>query len=672
MGSDRFACAAALAVALSLSGCSSQTAEERINAAVPPGAELLAAKDAVDKLDPGGDAADDFERAYQAQLKIRAIQCGHGLEPSAFTTEEALRDQLEDKACFVAFDHTLATWLGQRRIGRLLAAPALRPLPATPPRLVQAAGFITEVAFAEKAGIAVVQSSRKYQVLDIATGATLATGENDGSPSLSLSPNGRMFLTGRDNVAEVRDSQSGELLASYPDVRPYQFHWVGDVGALYPVSRRAQGGTGAQAMFIHFDSGTESPLAFGSRGLDEVLAQPGKADQYLLVGSGRLGEMVIERTGSVARARLVGESAFGEYGFSRNQVGLTADGKTFFGVANNLLQVLQLDTRSTLTLPFLPMRLQGATATANPDQLLLSGIFPQLRRGYESWLYSIHDRTLAPVDRTQLLGGRVVYVPSLHANVAIEESKIVLLDAIPAGAPVAVNDFLTQRESESAAFVQAQAQGQGMEGDTVVPMMQDSTEMARARMLEKMQRESPNMDLSGARRLHNISDELWARAKRANELELQQQARAASTVRANPGPVADLGRNATIEAVGVYEAADGKRVPGREGNRFGTVVVSVGRSAQPMILVLSSYEPVQWVLRLQPGAKLGAVLTGGYYPQEVIGAGDARVYKMGRYYAYKRGESNYFALDAEVARWTGKPIGVFQGEYSGTSFSVGK
>src|SRR5689334_20320417 len=90
---------AVLACAVGLSACSVQSPEDRINAAMPLGTELLAAKDAVDKLDPDSEAAAEFERAYQAKLKIRAIECGHGQEPSLFASAESIRAGA-DKACF--------------------------------------------------------------------------------------------------------------------------------------------------------------------------------------------------------------------------------------------------------------------------------------------------------------------------------------------------------------------------------------------------------------------------------------------------------------------------------------------------------------------------------------------------------------------------------------------
>jgi hypothetical protein len=102
----------------------------------------------------------------------------------------------------------------------------------------------------------------------------------------------------------------------------------------------------------------------------------------------------------------------------------------------------------------------------------------------------------------------------------------------------------------------------------------------------------------------------------------------------------------------------------------GTVQVRV-RRGRPVLLVLSSYEPVRWVVNLEPGAKVLAVLRGGYYPSEVSGVGDARIYDIGRVYSYERGGDKYARLDKEVQQRTGKRIDTFQGRYRGSSFEVG-
>ena len=103
----------------------------------------------------------------------------------------------------------------------------------------------------------------------------------------------------------------------------------------------------------------------------------------------------------------------------------------------------------------------------------------------------------------------------------------------------------------------------------------------------------------------------------------------------------------------------------------GTVSVTVRRTTRPLVLVLSAYEAVQWKLRLEPGARLEAILLSGYYDSTVLGGGDVRVLKIGREYAYQSEGGDYQLLQRQVTRWTGRPISIFQGGYQGSSFIVG-
>jgi hypothetical protein len=80
---------------------------------------------------------------------------------------------------------------------------------------------------------------------------------------------------------------------------------------------------------------------------------------------------------------------------------------------------------------------------------------------------------------------------------------------------------------------------------------------------------------------------------------------------------------------------------------------------------------VRWMLVPEPGAQLAAVLVSGYYPSQVAGAGSARVIMAGDAYAYKQDSGQYEALNRQVLRFVGKGIGLFQGRYEGSNFSVG-
>ena len=76
-----------------------------------------------------------------------------------------------------------------------------------------------------------------------------------------------------------------------------------------------------------------------------------------------------------------------------------------------------------------------------------------------------------------------------------------------------------------------------------------------------------------------------------------------------------------VYAVGVKKAAKPLRwyKPGGSKKKGGIVTVNVTSKSQPVILVLTAYEPVLWKIGHVPGAEIAGVLVSGHYNQEVIG-----------------------------------------------------
>jgi len=622
------------AALLLLSGCDGVggSAEDRIGAAMPVGVEILSAKDGLDALAKSQALdAKSFDEEYEARLKVRALECGHGYQPPAFADAEEIRAALSDKDCFVSSDRALLEWLGQRRIAWLLAAPALRPLPKSAPSVIVASDFIQNASFAERAGVVLVQSSRKYQAIDIGTGETLASGETASSPAHSLSANGRLFLTSRERDTQVHETETGAVLATFAQVESQEFHWVGALGAIFkPAWRPDQSTSRMQSpVFLDFATGQQSTIPM-SGSVSGVIALPGDESRVAVLAFNKLGEIKIIQGPHGRQAKLLSERPLPtSASWARNSSGVTADGRFLFG-AGQSLQLLDLTSLDTRSMPFDPLRLQSGVATADPDRLLLGGYFASARgAGIDYGLYSLSQRTMASVDSKQFLSNRIIYIASLHRNAVIEESKIVLLDAIAAAEPLALNDYLEQRELAYLERANAAA-------------------MAQSQSAWSMSIGPPS-----------LADSRYGRVS------------AATAPAIYPGPVAELGKTARVEAIGVYEGESAGAAAGQP-RRTGTVQVLVMPSSQPIILSLSSYESVRWVLSIQPGAKLAAVLSSGYSQSEVFGAGSARVYQIGRQYAYSRGGAEFDTLDTEVAHWTGKRIGVFQGKYKGTTFAVGK
>jgi hypothetical protein len=98
---------------------------------------------------------------------------------------------------------------------------------------------------------------------------------------------------------------------------------------------------------------------------------------------------------------------------------------------------------------------------------------------------------------------------------------------------------------------------------------------------------------------------------------------------------------------------DQARSPGR-------VSIAVTSPERPMVLVLSSHQPVQWRLSVVPGAVVRALLLTGFGHSTVTGADGIAVHRIGGFYAFKRGSVEYRHLESEVRRCTGHTIGHFQ------------
>ena len=606
-----------------LAGCQRLTgsAEDRIDAARPVSDAAREAKLAFDELAKQQSAdIGKTNNEYRDRLKVRALECAHGYTPSAMASDEAIREALTDKACFDQFDESLVQWIGIRHVGLLLAAPPLRAIPAKPASLLVADDFIQEANFAARAGIAVLQSGKRYQVLDVADGKVIhSRAKSSGTPVGSLSPNGRLLVSAEDRDAVVREAETGKALIRFADVHSYAFFWVGDVGAVYvPDSER-------EPVFLDFATGLTTRIPLGMPNVEQVAPALGGDSRFAVLGFNRIGviDLVASPQGRVAR--LSQETRLSEGGgWARNTSGLTADGATFFGTGQ-YLRVMNMKSMQMRSVAFDPLRLQSATATADPDRLYLTGFFRDAPGASgESVLYSLSRQTLAPVLRDQLLSTRVIYIAPLRRNAVIDGSKVSLLEALPAGPESDANAYLAQRAG--AASAQASARAEQL--------------MAR-------------MEASGLSRGF----------PRSTDLSL------ATNVPAD-ARLALLARSADIEAVGVYQGSDVGKARGASA-RTGTVQVRVARSPRPVILSLSSYEPVRWVVTLEPGARLAAVLQSGYSDSEVLGAGDARVYQTGKSYAYKRGGAEYARVSSEVQQWTGKGIDTFQGSYTGSMFRVG-
>lgn len=132
-----------------------------------------------------------------------------------------------------------------------------------------------------------------------------------------------------------------------------------------------------------------------------------------------------------------------------------------------------------------------------------------------------------------------------------------------------------------------------------------------------------------------------------------------------------------VHVVSVYEGSvPGAAQRGGGNHPEGIVEVTVGPTRSAMLLLLSSYEPIEWRVRLEPGARLERALAIGHHPQRVTIVGPRRVETITRgsdlYSALGKGRiptegSGNKALDAAdtVEAITGKTPATLQARYRG-------
>lgn len=585
--------------------------EDKINAAFPISENARNGKAAVLELVPGA-GRKEIEDQLNTRLKLRALNCSKGYSPSWYSPSEEIRKNLDGQSCFTEADNEIAKWLGLIRVGLILAKPALKPVPKSTPPFIVADGFIQNARFAANAGIALFETQQAIEIVSFDSMKPIFR-ETKGSTTVgSLSPNGRLFTTGEGDRLKIRDTESGAVIAEIPSVRSFEFYWLDERAALYNKSNSDN------PFFIDFQTGKEIPVRGVIGGVQRAVRVPRAENEYVLFSHRGVTKIELVRGKAEPEVKLLAEKSTSGILWASNTSDATADGTHYF-CANRQLTLVSLETLEIETISFEPFYLQTGSATPDPDKIIFTGFMqPHQGESPRDFIYSISNRTLMPIDVAKINSQRYVYVASLRRQAVITQNKISLVGELPTLDAIPLSKFTA-----------------------------DALAVANQRTLEAFDRQQAQqvVPLSGA-----------------SPLEIRQSGIV--------GPIANLARDAQIEAVGVYQG--GVR-EGRisDGRKMGYVEVRLRRSVKPIVLVLSSYEPVRWMLIPESGARLAAVLVSGYYPSQVMGAGTARIVMAGSVYAYKRGSAEYNALNQEIVKWTGRSIDIFQGQYEGRAFSVG-
>lgn len=652
-------CAAAL---LSLTGCDvikagiTSTAQ-KVNEAFPISVDMELAHARLSKsLESDAGAAKSTEAQFNQLLKARAFSCSALADIGRFDTAKTVRAKITDRECFTKQDIALTNWIGSRRLATLIKAPPIVPVAAIPPKsLITTTEQTSQVALAEAANVLVYGGGGKFVAVQVPDGKRISemTVPESQFRTISLSPNGRIAAIPGNDVVRFLDVQTGEPLwaaTKYTSV----LTWLPEVDAVV----LSQSGNNEPAL-LDIQQGKIEPYTVPDKRPTWAVTMP---QGQRIVGSYMTASLVKHARSANGGIEVspVRQWQFGAAPVNNGTPLLMASGKKLAYMSGQNISVFDLESSQATTVPGNTLGIR-AIAKASESFVIFDGYTPGTL-GPES------TNRLFDVDKQELLSAR---------GEKLSEGGLL---------PVAQRTAFIKRSNGGLTI------GTSVEGENPQPLDALVAEADLANQLKKLEEAERNEKLAGARaRIEatrpfvpspGMSAAESARARHLAMAEARGEAAASAMKAANaaemaaerarvmqaatmPAPaISGVPPNAKVAFVGVYQSADS---PGRQ--QPGNVRINVAPGNEPLVLVLSNYEGVTWMIN-SGGRPISAVLVSGYEHANVVGAGNAQVVRMGRTHAYKLDSPEYSKLQIEVTRYLGKPIGVFQGVYGGREFTV--
>lgn len=608
-----------LALCLVAAGCSrleevAMPVPRKINAAFPPSAEVQLAQERLARLLSGNvQDLEAMQSQLEARLTLRALDCSKNVTVGRLATLAAVRQLPLDRQCFQEQDQALTQFLGARSVGTLLRMPPLRPLsPAgeisTLPR--GALSHIVFGSFARDAGVAVLRDGiGEAVVVEVPGGRPIAKLPRAMvyEPNSHLSPNGRVLATRSDTQDLVFYEAETGSRVWEASGSSNLLAWLPELASLIVSGRDGVVG------LVDGLRGELTPHPVAAKNSAFRAHLPGPGSRLLIGGARSLSLVTHERTADGIRATLVKELPItSTYGITSGHPVAVLSGRRLVFPSMRDLGWLDLDSGESGTWAISP-HFGNRIAKLDENRLMIDSVIPN-SMGLKPWVFDLTTQTVAPVE----LGGQRGLLVDIGERIGF------------------------MRRADQAWF-----------GDTVkagepVPLERVLADMDLQRQLAKLQSEAASTGAgTGA------------------------AARGEAVV---PG-LENVPADAQVHIVGVYEGkapTQAVTTPQPAGTRMARDVrVLVRSTGKPIVLVLASYEPVQWNI-VNAGGRLSAILLSGYHPSNVSGAGTAPVLRIGTESAYQPEGGNYLRLRQAVTRYTGpREVRSFQGLYSGSEFSVG-
>ncbi len=639
-------------------------AQDKINQAFPLADELQTARNALLASLEGDKAAhQSVTEQYGKLMELRALTCTAKTPIGRFDNAFKIKTKVTDTDCFQKQDVRLAEWVALRRLALALAKPALAPLADLPAKalLPNYNEYTGHVAAAAAANVMVVRGQQRFSVVQLPGGKQLGSFAvpEQAYRQPTLSANGRVLALplGSRNLRMI-EVETGNVLWNTEEYSEL-IAWLPQLDAAI----LTLAGTSAPQL-IDFKNGKVEPYPATEKRLTWALSMPAAGGKYL-VGSGQTASLMDIARGAngaleaapVKQWRLTGN------GVSSTPF-LMGDGHKIIYASSQDLNWLDMQTEQQGVWQLSALGAQGFSKL-NEQAILFdtmaSGATPGTTR-----VLDITQATIATAKNLDAKDGTLTPLTPRAGYLKRSGSAVIIGSAVELEAPQPLDPVVAEaqlaRQLARLNNMTANADMSAISGAAPAPSAE------RERYYENLARQVRASNVAGAIQSGLPRDviESMRRGSGPNSAAGSAAAAAAAAGAGVKPLLTDVPADAKVTVIGVYEAAS---TTPATGGRIGGIRVNVMPGNAPLVLVLTSYEPVRWTIN-SSNRKISAILLSGNAQSSVISPGNAQVLKIGSAHAHKMDGPDYARVKQDVARYVANPVQSFQGGYKGQDFSV--
>jgi hypothetical protein len=647
---------AVLAAALCLVGCDRMNAAftpatDRINTAFPLPEELqTASARLLASLEADKPAQQVTAEQLDKLLKVRALTCTATAPVGRFDPPAKIKGKVTDLSCFKQQDAVLDEWIALRRIGLALReAPAypLAPLPAKS-LMPNFAETVSGVLAAADANVMVVRGQQRFTAVQLPAGkqfSSFPVPEQSGRPT-ALSPNGRLLAVPVIKGLRILEVASGNLVWSTEKYTEL-IAWLPKVEVIV----LSQTGTGTPH-FLDTRRGTLETYPAAEKSLTWSLPMDG---EKLLVGSNTTVSLMQHSRNANGALEIAPVKQWTLPGYRNGVPHLMGQGTKVVYAKGSEVGWLNLETGEQGTWQLFANT--GTIAKVSDTAIVFDSSMPGNTTSTASRLLDVEKLTIASAKDLDSRDGILYSLAPRTGYLKRGNTAVVVGGSVESENPqdlerVVADALLAQQLAKVNALGGQDEQGRTPE---------------RQAYYDALGKQVRAMNTAAA-----IRDGLPR-----DVVEAIRQGRGPNSYAAAPSMpavkpmLANVPENAKVSVIGVYEAEGATRRTGggSGGNRSGSIRINLAPGNTPLILALSSYEPITWVINSN-GRKIHTILVSGYYESTVVGQGSAQVLKIGSTHAYKMDSPEYMKLKQDIARYVSNPVQTFQGGYKGREFLV--